>query len=57
MKSYKNMTELQKEELTSINGGHEGLLYKLGIIWMDTNLRILGTLAGIADGFDSGMKN
>lgn len=56
MENIKNITELEDEELLSISGGHEGLFYKLGVLWMDANLRVLGTMAGIIDGFDSEVK-
>ncbi|WP_428743379.1 hypothetical protein [Tenacibaculum sp.] len=50
------MKELSRKELVEISGGHEGFFYKAGVLWMTVTLETLGTLAGIADGFNQNIK-
>ena len=42
--------DLKHEELISISGGRKSFFYKAGAAWMNTNLMILGTMAGIWEG-------
>lgn len=55
MKNIEQFKELNNKELIEISGGGEGFFYKMGYLWVDTNLRILGAAAGIIDGFESGL--
>lgn len=49
--------DLNEEELILINGGcDESLAYKLGVLAAGSVLFGLGFLAGVSEGFDSGMK-
>ena len=50
------MRELNKKELSAINGGHEGWAYSAGETAADFTLTILGFFASIAVGIDQGMK-
>ena len=50
MSNKSSIQELASDELNSINGGHKGFFYRMGMFAMEGPLLTLGILAGMWEG-------